>query len=437
LMRVWTSKLCLDHPNIFGGKILTVVSPAVECYSDDGTPCGSESGHAFLRMPDIIKAFYTCPYEVFEMGDYETKYYVLLRLAAAQPIQVIYTCNPSTVYLLGNRLGQFSESIIRDIHDGTLSSEHKISYDLALRLKSYIKKNPARAKFLERALQKGNGKLMPKFVWPEMAAIACWKGGSVSMYLAKFPRFYSSEIPVRDIGYFSSEFRGSIPLSDKGSEGVLAVPANYYEFFPITQDRKPAAHELLSIHQLEKGKQYFVYVTTTAGLCRYDMNDVIEVMDYFEETPVIRFVQKGKGMISFTGEKLSECQVTKAVEQAFEAFKDPYEFIAAVGELVDDTPRYTFLIEFERPMEAMLVKQLANLIENALCTLNVEYAAKRRSKRILPPLVKIIQPGEYDQYRKRMIEIRNSDGQFKILKLTSDESFQKNFQTQMEISAAA
>ena len=64
-----------------------------------------------------------------------------------------------------------------------------------------------------------------------------------------------------------------------------------------------------AIDRFEVGRRYFVFVTTGSGLYRYDMNDIVEVVGLHERTPLIRFIQKGKGVVSFTGEKLYETQV--------------------------------------------------------------------------------------------------------------------------------
>ena len=42
LLRTWISKLYMDHPGIFNGYALTVVSPEAEAYSKTGVPCGAE-----------------------------------------------------------------------------------------------------------------------------------------------------------------------------------------------------------------------------------------------------------------------------------------------------------------------------------------------------------------------------------------------------------
>jgi GH3 auxin-responsive promoter len=432
LMRVWLSALQRDH-RVFDGRILTMVSPEVESYSPCGIPCGAESGHGYKNIPNAIKSLYSSPYEVYEVKDYEAKYYCLLRIAVGQSIGLIYTCNPSTVLLLGQRLGQFTEPIIRDVRDGTLSREFDISGNLRDAIEAQLSADPARTASLEKAASEGDGKLLPKNVWPKLAAIGCWKGGTVGMYVDKFDQYYPPALPVRDIGYFASEHRGSVPMTDDGSSGVLAIPTNVYEFFPVNEDRKPKGAELLTVEELEEGKQYYIYVTTVAGLYRYDMNDIVEVTGFYEKTPLLRFVQKGKGVVSFTGEKLYESQVLASVDHAFAPIQGRYEFIAAIGEMRGSKPCYVFLTEFDQPVHDREAKAMLKSLEETLRSQNMEYASKRDSMRLDSPVLRIIKSGELDRYRKRAVEKGKSDGQFKILRLTADAGFAKEFEAEREV----
>ena len=434
LMRVWLSALQRDH-RIFGGRVLTVVSPEVESYAPCGTPCGAESGHGYKNIPKAIKSLYSCPYEVYEIKDYESKYYCLLRIAAAQSISLIYTCNPSTVLLLGQRLGRFTELIIRDVRDGTLSRDFDIPSDLRVAIEAQLSADPARAASLGKAASEAGGQLLPKHIWPELAAIGCWKGGTVGMYVDKFEQYYPAGLPVRDIGYFASEHRGSVPMNDDGCSGVLAIPTNVYEFFPVDEDRKPKGAELLTVEELEEGQRYYIYVTTVAGLYRYDMNDIVEVTGFYEKTPLIQFVQKGKGVVSFTGEKLYESQVLAAVNHAFASMLGRYEFIAAIGEMRGSKPCYVFLTEFDQPVQDAQAKAMLMSLEEALRSNNMEYASKRESMRLDAPVLRIIKSGEFDRYRKRAVEKGKSDGQFKILRLTTDTAFAKEFEGEREVTS--
>jgi GH3 auxin-responsive promoter len=424
---LWFCGMYRDHPGIVGGRILSVVSPEVESHAPNGVPVGAESGHGYRTMPGPVKSMYTAPYGVFAIEDYEAKYYTLLRLAAGQDISCIATVNPSTVVLLADQLARHSEAIIRDVRDGSLSSEFSVPQELRDSL--HLRPDPERARRLERAAAAGGGLLRPGLAWPELAAVGCWKGGTVGAYLTKFNTLFPQGLPVRDMGYYATELRGSVPLSDQGDAGVIAIGTNVLEFHPAGEDRAPEGSELLRVEQLEEGQRYFVYVTNASGLYRYDMNDIVEVAGHYGQTPLIRFIQKGKGVVSFTGEKLYEVQIIAAVDKALAALRGRYHFIAAVAELVDGTsPRLIFLTEFDDPIADHDGSAMVDHLDAALGEENDEYQTKRKSLRYGAPIIRIVRSGEYDRYRRRMVETgQRADGQFKILRLTSDTSFAAEF----------
>jgi hypothetical protein len=373
---------------------------------------------------------------VFAIEDYEAKYYTLLRLAAGQNISCIATVNPSTIVLLADRLARHGESIIRDVRDGSLSSDVPVPQELRDSL--HLRPDPDRARHLERAAARGGGVLQPGLAWPELAAIGCWKGGTVGAYLAKFDTFFPQRPPIRDLGYYATELRGSVPLSDDGDAGTMAVGTNVLEFHPAAEDRAPEGTELLRVEQLEVGQRYFVYVTNASGLYRYEMNDIVEVAGHHGKTPLIRFVQKGKGVVSFTGEKLYEVQVIAAVDKALAALRGRYNFIAAVAELVDGTiPRLVFLTEFDVPVSDQNGSALVDRLDAAVGEENDEYLTKRRSLRYGAPVIRVVRPGEFDRYRRRMVESgQRADGQFKVLRLTSDMSFAAEFTAEGDLTGS-
>lgn len=425
--RVWISALYRDHPDAFDGRIMSIVSPEVESFSPCGIPIGAESGHTYRTLPRVMKARYSCPDAAFGIADYEAKYYTILRIAASQSVTLLCSVNPSTIVLIGERLAEHTERIIRDVRDGTLCQAFAVEPALRSELVGRFRPDPGRARFLEAVAARGGGALKPRHTWPGLAAIGCWKGGSVGMYLSRFDRYYRKDIPVRDLGYLSSEHQGSVPLSDEGDDGVLDVKGNVYEFRPAEEEPDPEGRSLLTLEDLEIGKRYFVYATTCGGLYRYDMNDILEVTGRYERTPTIRFVQKGKGIVSFTGEKLHEAQVVEAVSSAFRELDGGYEFIAAVGESRRERPRYTFLFEFDEDPSRDSLRRCLQQLDRGICALNLEYASKRHSRRIGAPALRIVRRGEFDRYRRRMVERGRPDGQFKILRLTSDESFGLEF----------
>jgi hypothetical protein len=55
-----------------------------------------------------------------------------------------------------------------------------------------------------------------------------------------------------------------------------------------------------------------------------------------------------------------------------------------------------------------------------------------------PPVIRVVRPGEFDRYRRRMVEQgHRADGQFKVLRLTSDTSFAAEFEAERDLVGAA
>jgi hypothetical protein len=322
---------------------------------------------------------------------------------------------------------------VRDVHDGTLTAD----VPPTIRAQLGLHPDARRARQLESIAASADGTLLPGLVWPSLAAIGCWKGGTVGSYLAKFDHFFPQQPPVRDLGYLATELHGSIPLSDTGEAGVMAVQTNVVEFHPADDARSPDQRRLLRLDELEEGQRYFIFVTNAAGLYRYDMNDIVEVAGIYAGTPLIRFVQKGKGVVSFTGEKLYESQVLAAVDDALAARRGRYQFIAAVARIKPGTavPTLDFLVEFDDPVTDAEGLKLAADLDAALSRHNSEYESKRASARYGPPVLRLVHPGAFDRYRRRMVEGGRADGQFKILRLTTDEAFADEFEFDRELVA--
>jgi GH3 auxin-responsive promoter len=77
---------------------------------------------------------------------------------------------------------------------------------------------------------------------------------------------------------------------------------------------------------------------------------------------------------------------------------------------------------------------LVDRLDAALGEENEEYLTKRKSLRYGAPVIRVVRPGEFDRYRRRMVESgQRADGQFKVLRLTSDTSFAAEFAAERDL----
>ena len=405
-MRTWLFYAQRTHPDLFHGRVVSLVSPAVEGYTPSGLPYGSTSGHIYKNMLPIVRKVYSIPYEVFEITDYQAKYYAIMRIAMEHDVRFLATANPSSILKLCEKANAFSEDFIRDIRDGTLSQSVSVEDEIRSKIEQRLRPNSRRARFLEQCRNRRNGALLPGDFWPKLSLIGCWKSGTVGHYLEKFPALFDPDgqrpVPVRDWGYLSSEARGSIPLSDEGSQGVLTVATNFYEFVEadelMAHSEDSKAWTFLTADQVEQGKNYYIFVTTTGGLYRYDINDIVAVTGYYHATPQIVFLRKGRGMTNLTGEKVSVNQVIKCFQAASKATGAmPAHFKA---EADGDRARYIFRVEFSTAEDEATQAGFLASLDNELKRANIEYKAKRDSGRLNAPLLHVMREGWYERTRR-------------------------------------
>ena len=427
---LWSYYIIKDHPRILDGKILAVINSDIEGYTESGIPYGAETGHGYKNLPLAIRHLYVLPYQVFDIQDYESRYYCILRIALEQNITTIATLNPSTIVLLCQKMETWKDKLASDVENGTLAGDINIPAPIRKVITKLLKANPKRAAQL-KAIVKEKGTLLPKDVWPGLQLIECWKGGTVKLYLKELPKYFG-DVPVRDFGCLSTEARSSIPMSDKGAGGVLAINTNFYEFVP-KEDIGKKEKRFFLCDELEKEKEYFLIVTTPGGLYRYNIDDIIVVDGFFNKTPLIEFVQKGLNAVSITGEKLYESQVNEAINRAAGKHDLLIEFFSACPEF--GTPsRYVFLVEFHEDPAPEIKKILLKTIEEELYNQNNEYEYVRKSELLGPPILKIVKKGDFERYRAKKIAGGIRDSQFKAPELTQDHDFQKHFTVEEEIT---
>lgn len=407
-MRTWTYHASLKHPAMFSGKVVALVSPAVEGHTASGVPYGSATGQVYSTMPAIVRSTYAIPYEVFLIPDYEAKYYALMRIAVGSRVSFIGTANPSSILKMCQKADQHADSIVRDIHDGTLRTDLPIDAELRAKIEPRLSPDPKQSRQLEDARARRGGRLLPADYWPDLALIGCWKGGTVGSYLEHFPQYFDPDrtgmVPTRDWGLLASEGRFTIPLSDQGSAGVLTVGTNHYEFVPAEDvDDHPddrSRWTYLSAHEIEPDHEYYVVFTTTGGLYRYDINDVVEVVGTYNRTPTLVFKRKGRGMTNITGEKLSVNQVIAAFDSAQKALGVEIPHFKAEPD--QRGARYVFKVEAPALQPADFHRLLEHL-DRTLKALNLEYEGKRKSQRLNGPVLLVMKPGWYDRLKQALI----------------------------------
>ncbi len=417
MTKLWLHSFQMHRPKVFENVCTSIVGKAIEGAAPDGTVYGSVSGVTRRDCPEFIKGLYAENNEVYAISDYKARYYTIMRTGIERDVHLLVTANPSTIVEMQNNVNEFFDEYVKDIENGTLSENLKIEPEIRRVIAADFKPNPQRAAEL-RALKEKHGIVLPKHYWPNIQVLTTWKCGNTKVYMEKFKDSFPATMPHQEFGYFASECRAGLVMN--GADDTVLFPHMHYFEFTRAEDLDNPNPGFLQLDQLEVGKRYCIYVTTFAGLYRYNMNDLIEVTGHYGTIPTIQFIQKVNGIISLTGEKLHERQFIEAVHQAEAETGMATRFFVGFADL--ENSNYRWYYEFaDQSIGQAKAEEFSRVVDRKLKTLNCEYEAKRDSFRVKDPATFLLQPESFETFKARSTERGARDGQFKMNLLMQDE----------------
>jgi len=394
---------------VFDGRIFAVTGQAIEGRMPGGSPFGSASGLLYEAQSRFVRSRYVLPPALSAIEDYEARYLAMAAFGLLEPnVSGIATANPSTLTKLLSVINERSEQLIEAVATGRLP-DGEFGGD---RLGGSLRADAARAKELDAALG-AKGQLTYRDIWPNLRGLVTWTGGSCGVSLAKLAESLPTRCQVIELGYLASELRGTVNVDIRSNVCLPMLLDSVFEF--SERDAWEAGRaDFLSLHELESRREYYLFVTTIDGLYRYDMNDVVRVTGMKNATPTLEFVQKGKGITSITGEKLSETQVLEAVNRALADRDIQPEFFVMLAD--QDSASYTLYVEARVP-DVEQASDIANDLDCRLRAANIEYDGKRSSGRLAPLDLRWLRRGTGDSYRAERVAGGQRDAQFKYLHL--------------------
>jgi hypothetical protein len=383
--RLWVLAMVAEQAELSRGMVLASVGKAVEGHTSGGLPFGSNTGRMAAAQPFPVRSRFAVPAEVLALDDPELRTYVMLRIALALDVRTWTTANPSTVLAACRAMTRHREALTADLADGTLTHgpAAALTPGQRRRLWAWLWKKKSPADF------------RPLAFW-KLAAVNCWKGGAAPFFVERFPEALGGRVTVREAGISASEGYFAIPLHSSWTGGVAWSLGHLIELVPVE------GGDPRSLHELDTGAEYRLVISTTAGLYRYDLDDILRVEGWWRGTPLLSFRRKGLDVLSVTGEKVTAAQAAEAMRIAL-AGAPVAGF--SVGVRMAEVPAYVVAVEGAAVDAAAF--------DRALRALNVEYASKRDTDRLGPPEPLRVRDGTYEDLRRERMRAGAADGQVK------------------------
>jgi sterol desaturase/sphingolipid hydroxylase (fatty acid hydroxylase superfamily) len=431
LRRIQAASVAYQHracPEAFEGAILAIVSPAIEGAMANGKPYGSASGMVAGNTPALVLDKFVLPPAVLTIGDSRLKYLTILRLALGRrDVTYLGSANATTLLTLMKLYRQHRAQLIADLESGGFFCAQALPPDVARAIAPRLRAQPGRASELAAFAE-------PRIadIWPELRLVVTWTCASAGIAVDALRRELGPRTRIHELGYVSSEFRGTVTLGRRAATGLPTLDTHFFEF--VEREAWDSGQpEFLTLDALRKGVDYYVIVTTPSGLYRYFINDLVRVTGRLHRTPLMKFAQKGKGVTNITGEKLYEAQVLTAVREALADAGNAARFVMTLAD--EEACRYRIYVE---PGTGAIpdIAAFSIAVDAKLCALNIEYQAKRESGRLGAPCGAWLRADTGEAYKQFCVSEGQREGQFKTVAIAYRREFRFDLDAYVETAAA-
>ena len=378
-----------------------LLTAEIGCRRVKGGTISCLSSIPLLNVSPIVEAFTTSPREVLfpEPGVDMDMHYMKLRFALpSKKISYLGTIFITTLESMFFYLEENWEMLCDDIEKGIINDSVVVPDHIREKYNKKLKPNPKRAEELRREFRKGfdESPIIPR-IWPNVGWMYGMGTGSLSFYQKKLRRYLGEDIPMHYLGYTATEAFMAIPLEFNSYEYVILPQNGFYEFRPIDQEDYD---NLLTIKDLEVGKEYEIILTNMSGFYRYRIQDVIKVTGYYNQSPKITFCYRLNQIANISGEKVSSMAFDEIVANMSEASNDLYIGYSIYADRSTSPGHYKLFLELAEDISDDKKATYNTLFEEKLCQGNVSVEPLIKSGALGHPEVCFLRKGTYDDYRE-------------------------------------
>jgi hypothetical protein len=357
---------------------------------------GSISGYLVHKSSWFVKKKLVIPPKIYNESDFDKKMHVIAKLAIRKRVSQIGFAFPVEVLMFFDYLKKNKQSLIKELkEDGHF--------------------------FKARALVKKD--FSPLSLWPMLKVVNCIMSEANKPYLDKLKKKLPGVL-INDPGIYCSEGRISISLKPGSSEGMVSVTTNFFEFKDVESG------ELFLAHELILGRKYKVIMTTPEGLYRYDMGDVVEVVGFKGDVPLINFFERSN-YLNLVGELAHEKVLLESVEEVIKKSGIKLRAFTFMPFSNEKKPRYNLLIEPNVKLDKVSAKKFIKLVDEFLQKNIRDYMQMRNEfGRLDFPVLSVARRGSYDDFDKKRI---SKGGQQKPIIIAKDSTFLDNFDLDFQV----
>lgn len=380
-----------------------------------------------LNIKPTLPLFATSPKELqFTSDDTQMdSHYLKLRFALPRnDVSYLSTIFITTLESMFFYMEENWEMLCDDIEKGIINESIVCPPEMRAKLEKKLKPNPKRAEELRREFRKGfdDEPIVPR-IWPNVSWMYGMGTGAIAIYQKKLQRYMGNNIPIYYLGYVASEAMMAVPIELDSYEYVMLPQNGFYEFRPVDSDDYD---NLLTIKDLEVGKEYEIILTNTSGLYRYRIEDVIRVTGFHHQSPKITFCYRLNQIANISGEKMTQLAFDYIVDKMSEQLDELFIGYSIYADHSTSPGHYVLLLETAKEVDKSKEKEYAQLFEE-IFSQNPSAECVFRNGSLGHCEVKFLKHGTYDDYRQVLKNRGANLNQVKPVKLIDNEERKEFF----------
>lgn len=389
---------------------------------ENGKTVSCLSSIPLLNLKPFVPLFATSPKELQFTSD-DTKmnsHYLKLRFALPRnDISYLSTIFITTLESMFFYMEENWEMLCDDIEKGIINESIVCPPEMRAKLEKNLKPNPKRAEELRKEFRKGfdDEPIVPR-IWPNVSWMYGMGTGAIAIYQKKLQRYMGDNIPIHYLGYVASEAMMAVPLELNSFEYVMLPQNGFYEFRPVDSDDYD---NLLTIKDLEVGKEYEIILTNTSGFYRYRIEDVIRVTGFYHESPKVTFCYRLNQIANISGEKMTQMAFDYIVNSMSEQLDELFVGYSIYPDHSTSPGHYVLLIETAKEIDVSKEEEYAKLFEELFCKNNPSAQPVFKNGSLGHCEVKFLRHGTYDDYRQILKDRGANLNQVKPVKLIDND----------------
>lgn len=380
-----------------------------------------------LNIKPAVPLFATSP-QILQYTSDDTQmdsHYLKLRFALPRrDVSYLGTIFITTLESMFFYMEENWEMLCDDIEKGIINESIVCPPEMRAKLEKKLKPNPKRAEELRKEFRKGfdDEPIVPR-IWPNISWMYGMGTGAIAIYQKKLQRYMGENVPIHYLGYVASEAMMAVPIELDSYEYVILPQNGFYEFRPVESDD---CDNLLTIKDLEVGKEYEIILTNTSGLYRYRIEDVVRVTGFHNQSPKVTFCYRLNQIANISGEKMTQLAFDYIVDQMSEKLDELFIGYSIYADHSTSPGHYVLLLETAKEADKSKEAEYAKLFEE-IFSQNPSAECVFRNGSLGHCEVKFLKHGTYDDYRQ-MLKNRGANlNQVKPIKFIDNEERKEFF----------